>query len=166
MLFRRAHEGILVVLHRRVRTRTRRTTLAVLLGSDWQEIRKYREFEIAPTGDWIDLAIDLSRKSYDRNWRSGWKTAARIDDRSHIWYAAARVPLHSVSETPVRKGTRWRVNLYRIEGDRPDSRRHFLCWQLTCVENHDPNHVHRVLRAIDQPAVKSRAPVNSQAPRP
>jgi hypothetical protein len=57
-----------------------RDVVEFFLGSDWSEIQKYREFEIAPTGDWIDLAIDLSRKSYDRNWRSGWKTTARIDE--------------------------------------------------------------------------------------
>ena len=31
----------------------------MFLGDDWQKIRHYREFEIAPTGDWVDLAIDL-----------------------------------------------------------------------------------------------------------
>jgi tetratricopeptide (TPR) repeat protein len=118
-----------------------RDVVEFFLGSDWNEIRRYREFEIAPTGDWIDLAIDLSRKSYDRDWRSGWKTAARIDEKAHIWYAAARVPLRSVSEAPVKAGTRWRVNLYRIDGEGPDAKRHFLCWQPTCVVNRDPNHV-------------------------
>jgi len=118
-----------------------RDVVEFFLGSDNSEIRRYREFEIAPTGDWIDLAIDLSRKTYDRNWRSGWKTAARIDAQAHIWYAAARVPLKSVSDVPVKVGTRWRMNLYRIEGEGPDARRHFLCWQPTCVVNRDPNHV-------------------------
>ena len=37
-----------------------RDVVEFFLGSDWNEIRRYREFEIAPTGDWIDLAIDLS----------------------------------------------------------------------------------------------------------
>lgn len=118
-----------------------RDVVEFFLGADWNEIRRYREFEIAPTGDWIDLAIDLSRKSYDRNWRSGWKTAARIDEKARIWYAAARVPLKAVTETTVKPGTRWRVNLYRIEGEGPDERRRFLCWQPTCVVNRDPNHV-------------------------
>lgn len=118
-----------------------RDVVEFFLGADWNEIRKYREFEISPTGDWIDLAIDLSRKSYDREWRSGWKTTARIDNKARIWYAAARVPLKSVSEAPVKVGTRWRMNLYRIEGEGPDSKRHFLCWQPTCAVGRDPNHV-------------------------
>lgn len=61
--------------------------------------------------------------------------------KAHVWYAAARVPLKSVSETPVKVATRSRMNLYRIEGEGPDAKRHFLCWQPTCVVNRDPNHV-------------------------
>ncbi len=118
-----------------------RDVVEMFLGYDWQNIRHYREFEIAPTGDWIDLAIDLDNDSYDKNWRSGWKTAARIDAKQKIWYAAARIPLSAISEAPVKAGTKWRMNLYRIEGLGADPQRHFLCWQPTCVQNRDPNHV-------------------------
>jgi len=118
-----------------------RDVVEIFLGDDWQNIRHYREFEIAPTGDWIDLAIDLDRHTDERNWRSGWNTAARIDEAAHIWYAAARIPLGAVSSSPVKPGTRWRANLYRIDGLGADPQRRFLCWQPTCVVNRDPNHV-------------------------
>jgi len=118
-----------------------RDVVEMFLGDDWSNIRHYREFEVAPTGDWIDLAIDLDRESYDRNWRSGWQTAARIDEGQKVWYAAARIPLSAVSAKPVEDGTKWRMNLYRIEGLGQDPQRHFLCWQPTCVQNRDPNHV-------------------------
>jgi len=118
-----------------------RDVVEMFLGNDWKRIRHYREFEMAPTGDWIDLAIDLDRENYDHNWRSGWQVMARIDEKARCWYAAARIPLVSVSTSKVRAGTRWRMNLYRIDGDPPDSNRHFLCWQPTCVLNRDPNHV-------------------------
>ncbi len=118
-----------------------RDVVEFFLGDDWRDIRHYREFEIAPTGDWVDLAIDLDRNSYDKIWNSGWETAARIDESAHRWYAAARVPLEAVSRTRVVPGTRWRMNLYRIDGSGPDTARHFLCWQQTCVKDRDPNHV-------------------------
>jgi Carbohydrate family 9 binding domain-like len=118
-----------------------RDVVEMFLGDDWKNIRHYREFEIAPTGDWIDLAINLDSNRYDQRWRSGWQVRARIDEQAHRWFAAARIPLKSVSDTSVQPGTRWRMNLYRIEGEGPDSRRHFLCWQPTCVVNRDPNHV-------------------------
>ena len=70
-----------------------RDVVEMFLGDDWKNIRHYREFEIAPTGDWIDLAINLDSKSYDHNWRSGWQVQARIDQQAHRWFAAARIPL-------------------------------------------------------------------------
>jgi hypothetical protein len=118
-----------------------RDVVEMFLGDDWTNIRHYREFEIAPTGDWIDLAIDLDHESSDHSWRSGWKTAARIDERKKVWYAAARIPLASVSTKKIEAGSRWRMNLYRIDGLGADPQRHFLCWQPTCVQNRDPNHV-------------------------
>jgi hypothetical protein len=118
-----------------------RDVVEVFLGDDWKNIRHYREYEVAPTGDWIDLAIDLDRKGDGAKWNSGWEAVARIDQAARVWYAAARIPLKSVSEKDVRPGTRWRMNLYRIDGKGPDSERRFLCWQPTCVVNRDPNHV-------------------------
>jgi hypothetical protein len=118
-----------------------RDVVEMFLEDDWTNIRHYREFEISPTGDWIDLAIDLDHKNYDHSWSSGWKTLARIDEGKKVWYAAARIPLAAVSNKEVKPGTKWRMNLYRIDGLGADPQRHFLCWQPTCVQNRDPNHV-------------------------
>ena len=118
-----------------------RDVVEMFLGDDWTNIRHYREFEIAPTGDWIDLAIDLDHESYDHSWSSGWETKARIDEQRKIWYAAARIPLSAVSSKQITNGTKWRMNLYRIDGLGADPQRHFMCWQPTCVQNRDPNHV-------------------------
>jgi hypothetical protein len=118
-----------------------RDVVEFFLGDDWTDIKHYREFEIAPTGDWVDLAIDLGKEKYEAEWNSGWQRQGRIDEANHVWYAAARVPLKSVSERPVKPGTKWRANLYRIDGLGEDPQRHFMCWQPTCVVNRDPNHV-------------------------
>ena len=81
------------------------------------------------------------RQLFDALTGSGGSSApAWIDKTCHVGYAAVRVPLKSVSEQPVKAGIKWRANLYRIEGLRPDSRRHFMCWPPTCVVNCDPNH--------------------------
>jgi hypothetical protein len=118
-----------------------RDVVEFFLGDDFADIGVYKEFEIAPTGDWVDLSIDYYKNHYDAKWNSGWQRQGRIDEKKHIWYAAARVPLNSVSEKPVTAGTKWRVNLYRIDGLGADPERHFMCWQPTCVVNRDPNHV-------------------------
>ena len=121
-----------------------RDVVEFFLGDDWTNINVYREFEIAPTGDWVDLAIDLNRRDSDYNaaaWNSGWQRLGRIDKKKHVWYAAAKVPIRSVSEKPVTAGTRWRANLYRIDGLGADPQRRFMCWQPTCVTKRDANHV-------------------------
>jgi len=118
-----------------------RDVIEFFLGDDWQDIKHYREFEIAPTGDWVDLAINLNKDISDAKWNSGWLRQAHIDEKNKVWYAAARVPLRSVSEKRVQPGTRWRANLYRIDGLGEDPVRHFMCWQETCAPNRDPNHV-------------------------
>jgi hypothetical protein len=118
-----------------------RDVVEMFFGDDWQNIRHYREFEIAPTADWIDLTIDLDHRGAGRGWKSGWQTIARIDESKKTWYAACRIPLKSVSEKEIKPGTKWRANLYRIDGEGPDSQRRFMCWQPTCVLNRDPNHV-------------------------
>ena len=118
-----------------------RDVVEMFLGDDWSDIGIYREFEIAPTGDRIDLAIDLNRKHSDHAWNSGWETQARVDQKAKIWYAAARIPLSAVSAKRISTGDKWRVNLYRIDGLGADPVRHFMCWQPTCVLNRDPNHV-------------------------
>src|SRR5439155_25644993 len=45
-----------------------RDVVEFFLGDDWIEINHYREFEIAPTGDWVDMAIDLNKESYSADW--------------------------------------------------------------------------------------------------
>jgi hypothetical protein len=118
-----------------------RDVVEFFLGDDWTNIKHYREYEIAPTGDWVDLDIDLGKDISNANWNSGFQKLGRIDEQKHIWYAAARIPLSSVSEKPITPGTKWRANLYRIDGLGEDPQRHFMCWQPTCVVNRDPNHV-------------------------
>jgi hypothetical protein len=125
-----------------------RDVVEIFLGADTTNINHYREFEIAPTGDHVDLAIEYERKSYDQTWNSGWETAAGIDEPRRTWYAAARIPLAAISAEPVKAGTRWRTNLYRIDGEGPDRDRRFLCWRSTCVVNRDPNHVPEAFGAL------------------
>lgn len=115
-----------------------RDVVETFIGYDWTDIHHYREFEIAPTGDWIDLAIDLNHHRFDSSWRSGWRTVAHIDEANKIWYAAAEIPLSSISPGPVHDGTKWRIDFYRIDGTGPDPQRNFLCWRPTC---HHSNHV-------------------------
>lgn len=88
----------------------------------------YKEFEVAPTGQWFDVAVRTPRVDVDWTWHAGLRTAAAIDHASRQWHAVMQVPFAALGGTP-RKGERWRVNLFRI--GRVDGVRHFLAYAPT-----------------------------------
>jgi hypothetical protein len=89
---------------------------------------KYFEFEVAPTGEWLDVAIDLTtgERQYDWDFNSQMTTAARIEQ--HRVTMAIRLPWNDRLPKP-QKGERWRVNLFRCVGKDPKLR--YLAWQPT-----------------------------------
>jgi len=79
------------------------------------------------------MAIDLNKEILQRRLEFGLERLGRIDEKNHRCMQAARVPLRSVSEKQVVAGTRWRANLYRIDGLGEDPQRISCVWQPTCV---------------------------------
>src|SRR2546430_2182122 len=59
-----------------------RDVVEFFLGDDWANIKRYKEFEIAPTGDWADLDIDLGTDKSTADWNSGWQRLGRIDEKT------------------------------------------------------------------------------------
>ncbi|HEX8163669.1 MAG TPA: carbohydrate-binding family 9-like protein [Pyrinomonadaceae bacterium] len=93
------------------------------------EVRRYYEFEVAPTGEWLDLAVDVTAGAgLAREWdyRSGMTVAARVREGSIT--LALRVPWPAFGCAP-RPGERWRANLFRCVGKDPT--RGYVAWQPT-----------------------------------
>jgi hypothetical protein len=101
------------------------------IGSDFQQIRQYKEFEISPQGEWVDLAIDLDHRHPEGGWKwnSGFEVAARIDGTAHVWYGAMKIPYSAIDSRPAAAGNVLRINLFRSQG--PPSARHQLAWQAS-----------------------------------
>ncbi len=95
------------------------------------DIGHYKEFEVSPQGEWLDLDIDLNRKrnSHDWTWDSGFQVAARIDRPKKIWYGAMRIPFAAIEPHTPQIGALFRVNLFRTEGAAPNTRK--IVWQPT-----------------------------------
>ena len=117
-----------------------RDVVEMFLGDDWDNIRHYREFEIAPTGDWIDLAIDLDCPHAARM-ASSWQTTASIDEPAKIWYAACRIPLRSVTEKEVGRGRAGAPIFTASTAMAPIRSAASCAGNPTCVKDRDPNHV-------------------------
>ncbi|MBS1809275.1 MAG: carbohydrate-binding family 9-like protein [Acidobacteria bacterium] len=96
------------------------------LESDY---RIYKEFEVAPTGQWVDLCINRIDVTHDWQWQSGMKTAAQIDENQ--WRAAMAIPFSAFGLTP-QIGDRWDANLFRVS--RLNGERQFLAYAPTFTE--------------------------------
>ncbi|MGD9905111.1 MAG: carbohydrate-binding family 9-like protein [Vicinamibacterales bacterium] len=88
----------------------------------------YKEFEVAPTAQWCDLAIRRPRLDVDWHWQSGMRTAAAIDAARRRFTAVMQIPFAALGGPPTA-GDRWRANLFRV--GRIDGRRHYLAWAPT-----------------------------------
>ncbi len=96
--------------------------------------QSYREFEVAPTGQWCDLLVDRSRMWHDWEWRSGMRTAARIDPHpvgGGVWRVAMAIPFTAFGGRP-QVGERWQANLFRIS--RVAGERQYLAFSPTLTE--------------------------------
>jgi hypothetical protein len=103
----------------------------VFVGSDFERITRYKEFEISPQGEWVDLDIDRLNPLPEGGWlwNSAFRARARIDARKKIWYGEMRIPLDSIDSRPPAAGLQMRINFYRCQGREPG--RKFIAWQPT-----------------------------------
>jgi hypothetical protein len=106
----------------------------LFIGSDFHNIRKYKEFEVSPQREWIDLDVnlDLPDHTVGWTWNSGFQVAARIDPKTKIWYAAMRIPFAALDPRPSVPGMTFRANLFRSQG--PPDRRKSIAWMAPMSE--------------------------------
>lgn len=103
----------------------------VFIGSDFQNIKRYKEFELSPQNEWIDLDVNLEKPHHEQGWvwNSGFEHSARIDEINQIWYAVMRIPFAALDSRPPKPGNTFRVNLFRTEGAPAQQKE--IMWQPT-----------------------------------
>lgn len=112
------------------------------------EERRYKEFEVAPTGQWCDLKIDRAKMQHDWRWQSGMRTAAEIDESAKVWRVAMAIPFVAFGVKP-QQGERWRGNLFRVSRFKGERQYLALFPTLTPVPNfHAPEHFGDLIFAI------------------
>lgn len=101
----------------------------VFIGDDLERIHLYKEFEVSPWGEWIDLDVDKTRKGkeVDAAWNSGFRHRTRIDEKRKIWYCEMQIPWNAIKRQPPKRGDELRLNLYRIEG--AGENRKYIAWR-------------------------------------
>jgi len=105
-----------------------RDVCEIFLAPDPNVPERYLEFEAAPTGEWVDLAIHVTPEKRETDWEfhSGMTAAARIEKNRIL--IGMRLPWDHWIHKP-QQGERWRANLFRCVGD--GSTRGYLAWQPT-----------------------------------
>jgi hypothetical protein len=101
----------------------------VFVGTDFADIKRYKEFEVSPQGEWIDLDVDLHNPHHEEGWtwNSGFESMAKIDATKHVWYAAMRIPYSAIDSRPAAPGNTIRANLFRSQG--PPENAQEVTWQ-------------------------------------
>lgn len=105
-----------------------RDVCEIFITPEAERIRHYYEFEVAPTGEWVDLKLTVTAEGRDTEWdfHSGMTAAARVRPRAVT--SGLRVPWEAFGRAP-SKGERWRGNLFRCVGRDPS--RGYVAWQPT-----------------------------------
>lgn len=103
----------------------------IFLGADFEKIWQYREYQVSPQGEWVDLDIDRKQPKPEGGWKwdSGFQVSARIDKEHKVWYGAMKIPVASITDKAMKPGFEFRVNYYRIQG--PPPQRRFIAWRPT-----------------------------------
>jgi hypothetical protein len=101
----------------------------VFIGSDFKDIKRYKEFEVSPQNEWVDLDIDLKKPHHEDGWlwNSGFEHVTRIDEAKHTWYVAMKIPFKAIDTRSPASGNMFRANLYRTEGPPKESKE--IMWQ-------------------------------------
>lgn len=105
-----------------------RDVCEVFVAPDPDNVSTYYEFEAAPTGEWVDLAITITASGRKTEWdyASGMHTAAAVEqDKLTVGITipwSERIP----KPTP---GMLWKVNLFRCVG--PEEPARYLAWRPT-----------------------------------
>ncbi len=106
----------------------------LFIGCDFQNIGHYKEFEVSPQGEWVDLEVnlDLPDHTVGWEWNSRCEVAARIEKSESVWYGAMRIPFSAIDSRTAAAGRIFRANLCRSQG--PPGRRQLIAWRAPMKE--------------------------------
>lgn len=108
-----------------------RDVFEIFVAPDENAPQKYFEFEIAPTGEWLDLGIyqKPDERVTDWGYNSNMKSVARIEKDKVL--TAIKIEWNAFGKIP-QAGDVWRGNIFRCVG--AGEMRGFLAWSPTATE--------------------------------
>jgi len=104
-----------------------RDVCEIFIAPNAADASRYFEFEAAPTGEWVDLAIRFrgATRETDEKFQSGMTVFASVAGEQLT--IAMRIPWTDLIPKP-EKNEKWRANLFRCVGT---GNERYLAWQPT-----------------------------------
>lgn len=101
------------------------------IGSEFSNIQRYKEFQVSPQGEWVDLEIDRGNPKTQGGaaWNSGFQVKARIDAANKIWYGEMKISFQAIAPWSPAAGRELRAGFFRIAGAEPNKKH--ISWQVT-----------------------------------
>lgn len=103
------------------------------VGGQLEQTNRYREFQMSPQGEFLDLDIDSTKPRPGHNgedaWNSGMTVKARIDAARKVWIGEMRIPFASIRPGEPSEGDEVPANFCRQDG--VGRARTFMAWQPT-----------------------------------
>lgn len=101
------------------------------IGSDYLNTGRYKEFQVSPHGEYVDLDIDRADPNNEKGiaWDSGMTVKGNVDEKKKVWYGEMRIPFQSLDVKQAKPGDELRIGLFRIAGKEPN--RIYLAWRPT-----------------------------------
>ena len=90
-----------------------RDVVEAFIGTDLGDVNTYKEFQVAPTNEKVDLALVFPKRDFE--WTSRFTSAVVIDESKHIWRCEVKIPVQSLSKEPLKRGSCWRINVFRCD---------------------------------------------------
>jgi hypothetical protein len=109
-----------------------RDVFEIFVAPDIENPGRYFEFEAAPTGEWLDIKIEIlpnGKRKVDFEYNSKMKVAAKILENKV--FAAMKITWEAFGKKP-RENDFWCGNLFRCIGI--GKNRGYLAWQPTRTE--------------------------------
>jgi hypothetical protein len=88
---------------------------------------RYKEFEISPNGDWLDLDINQEEKTKTILY-CALRSRVVVNPKAGVWTAEMAIPFESLTRS-FNHDEIWKLNLFRIEGSEPN--RFYSAWHPT-----------------------------------
>jgi hypothetical protein len=104
----------------------------VFIGWDANRIASYKELQVSPQSEWVDLDIDRDnpRTQAGMRWNSGYTVKGRVDAAAKVWYGEMKIPFSAIDErTGPMRGREFRIGMYRIAG--AGTAKKFYAWSPT-----------------------------------